>query len=185
MEKEVKPPTSPKDLARHNKNAMNTKLALLDPMKDHIIPHITKKSTAKEMYDALGTLYQSVNVSKKIFLRHKFIATIMCKTSTKASYLMKLAKLRDQLGVVSDEVKDDELFQIALNGFNRSWHNFVWVISSQENSPNFEKLRDAFIKEEMRLQQVSTNYKDKDNALDLALIGKVKKGDRKGGPRRG
>jgi len=47
------------------------------------------------------------------------------------------------------------------------------------------KLWDAFMGEEMRLQQVSTNYKDNDDVLDLALIGKVRRGGRKGGPRRG
>ena len=37
-------------------------------MKDLKIPHIARKSTAKEMYGALGTLYLSVNVSKKMLL---------------------------------------------------------------------------------------------------------------------
>jgi hypothetical protein len=49
---EVKPPTDPKDLAKYNKNAVNTKQILLDSVKDHLIPHITSK-----MYDALGTVY--------------------------------------------------------------------------------------------------------------------------------
>jgi hypothetical protein len=57
----------------------------------------------------------------------------MCKTNTIASYLMKLTKLRDQLGAVGAKVKDDELVQVALNGFSSYWHNVVQVIYGQEN----------------------------------------------------
>jgi hypothetical protein len=41
-------------------------------------------------------------------------------------------------------------------------------------------LWDAFIGDEMRLDQVSTNYKDEDVVLDLTLIEKVRRGGRKG-----
>jgi hypothetical protein len=57
VEKVVVPPTDPKDKAEHNKKAVAAKRILLDSVKDHLIPHIIKKKTAKDMYDALGTLY--------------------------------------------------------------------------------------------------------------------------------
>jgi hypothetical protein len=41
-------------------------------------------------------------------------------------------------------------------------------------------LWDAFIREEMRQQQVSTNYKDEDDVPDLALIENGGRGGRKG-----
>jgi hypothetical protein len=31
---------------------------IMDAIKDHLIPHISKKKTAKEMFDALVGLYQ-------------------------------------------------------------------------------------------------------------------------------
>jgi len=80
------------------------------------------------MYDALGTLYQSVNISKKMLWRNKLTMSSMCKTNIVASYLLMLAVLKDQLGVVGDEVKDNELVWIALDGFNSYWHNFFQVI---------------------------------------------------------
>ena len=77
------------------------------------------------MYDALGTLYQNVNICSKILLRHKITTNCMCRTDTIASYVMKPATQRDQLGAVDDKVKENELVRIALNGFTASWHNFV------------------------------------------------------------
>jgi hypothetical protein len=43
-------------------------------------------------------------------------------------------------------------------------------------------LRHAFIGEEMRLEKVSTSYKDEDDGPNLALTSKVMRGGRKGGP---
>jgi hypothetical protein len=45
-------------------------------------------------------------------------------------------------------------------------------------------LWDAFIGEEMRLEKLSTNYKDEDDGLDLPITGKVRR-SRKEGPKRG
>lgn len=97
------------------------------------------------MYDALGTLYESVDVSRKMLLRNKLPSTCTTKSNIVASCLMKLADLRDQLGVVGDKVKDDELVWIALNGFISSWHHFVQVICGREKLLVFNRLWDALI----------------------------------------
>ena len=90
---------------------------------------------------------------------------------------MKIIELRDQIVGVGDAVEDNELVQISLNGSSSPWHNFAQVICGWEHFLDFEQLWDAFIGEEMRLQQVSTSYED---VLDLALIGKVRKGGTEG-----
>jgi len=63
-----------KDKAEHNKKEMTVKWILLDSVKDHLILYIFGKKTAKDMYDALGTLYQTMNLSKKMFLKNKLNA---------------------------------------------------------------------------------------------------------------
>jgi hypothetical protein len=118
-------PTNPKDLVEHNKKAVAAKRILLDSVKDHLFPHIVGKNISKEMFDALGTLYQSVNVSRKMLLKNKFNTTCMSKIDTVTSYLMKIVELRDWIVVVVDIVEDSELVWISLNGFSPPWHNFV------------------------------------------------------------
>jgi hypothetical protein len=71
-------------------------------VNNHLIPHITRKKTAKDMYDSLGTLSQSVNILRKMLLKDKLNTTCMRKTYTLMSYLMKIEKLRDQIAVVGD-----------------------------------------------------------------------------------
>jgi hypothetical protein len=58
---------------------INMKQILSDLVKDHLIPHIARKNTSTEMYDALGALYQSVNVFRKMFLKNMITSTCMCK----------------------------------------------------------------------------------------------------------
>jgi hypothetical protein len=77
VEKVVAPPTYPKDIEKHK--LVNAKWILLDSVKDHLIPHIARKNTAKDMYDALGDLYHSANVSRKILLKNKLTSTRIAK----------------------------------------------------------------------------------------------------------
>jgi hypothetical protein len=46
---------------------------------------------------------------------------------------------------------------------------------------DFGYLWDVSIREEMRLEQVSTSYKNDDDVPNLALIRKMRRGGRKGG----
>jgi hypothetical protein len=62
-----------------------------------------KKST-KDMFDALVTLYHCVNISHKLLLKNKLTTTCMSDIDTMASNLMKIIELRDELGVIGDEV---------------------------------------------------------------------------------
>ena len=41
---------------------------ILDRVKDHVIPHIAEKDTAREMWEALTTLYEGTSVQWKMLL---------------------------------------------------------------------------------------------------------------------
>jgi hypothetical protein len=50
-------------LAAHKKREVKAKRVLLNYVKDHLIPYIFEKKTAKDMYDALVGLYQGRNTT--------------------------------------------------------------------------------------------------------------------------
>jgi hypothetical protein len=52
----------------------------------------------------------------------------MSKTDTIASYLMNIAKLKDEIVAIGDTIENNQLVWISLNGFSPPWHNFVQVI---------------------------------------------------------
>ena len=111
----VTPPTNATLLAEHNEK--DARMLILDVVRDHIIPHLLGKKTAKEMWDALTKLYQSDNHYRKMVLRDQLRATKMSKTNTIATYLTRITQVRDELAAIGETVDDHELVRTALNGF--------------------------------------------------------------------
>jgi hypothetical protein len=87
--------TDPQELAAHKKKEVKAKRVLLESVKDHLIPHISEKKSAKEMYDALVGLYQSVNTSTKLHLKHQLQVVEMSSSDRIISYLMRITQIRD------------------------------------------------------------------------------------------
>jgi DNA polymerase II large subunit len=71
VDKVVTPPTDPTTLEAQNKKEIKVERVLLDFMKDHLIPYLTEKNMAKEMFDALVSLFQSKNMNIQMVLRNK------------------------------------------------------------------------------------------------------------------
>ena len=61
-------PADPTELARLKKVDSRAMLIILDGVKDHIVPHLSGKETALEMWTALESLYQSKNANQKMVL---------------------------------------------------------------------------------------------------------------------
>jgi hypothetical protein len=55
---------------------------------------------------------------------------------------MKVTQVHDQLAANGEKVVDEELVNMALNGFPASCKPFVKGICAQEHLPNFERLWD-------------------------------------------
>ena len=66
-------------------------------------------------------------------LREKFKSTKMSKIDSVASYLTRISQVRDELMVVGEKVKDEELVRTTLNGFSKKWAPFVKGVVAREN----------------------------------------------------
>jgi hypothetical protein len=56
-------------LAAYTKKNIKAKRIIIDAIKDHVIPHVTGKANAYEMWESLTKLYQSSNENRKMVLR--------------------------------------------------------------------------------------------------------------------
>lgn len=61
----------PDPLKKYKGEMAKTKRMILDRVKDHIVCHIAGRDTAKEMWDALSTLYQGSSEQRKMYLEQK------------------------------------------------------------------------------------------------------------------
>lgn len=71
-------------LATHNED--KAKRIILDSLKDHLIPHIAKKKTAKDMFEVLVGLFESSCVSTPI-------GCTSCNCTTSLLYALSLTSL--------------------------------------------------------------------------------------------
>ena len=80
----------PVDLEFHKKRELNTKWVFLEPVKDHLIPHIVEKETSKDMYDAMMGIYQKNNTRRMLHLKNQLQIVKMTIEDTIFSYLMNI-----------------------------------------------------------------------------------------------
>ena len=75
---------------------------ILDGVKDHLIPDLEEKKTAKDMWDTLNQLFESKNENYKMELKDKLHNVKMNKDEGVASYLTQVAQFKCELVVVGD-----------------------------------------------------------------------------------
>jgi hypothetical protein len=73
------PATDPVALDLHEVKEAKAQRIILDGVKDHLIPHLVEKKTAKEMWDALKKLFEAKNENRKMALKAKLHDTKMGK----------------------------------------------------------------------------------------------------------
>jgi hypothetical protein len=100
------PALDPIDLGVHEVKETKTQRIILDGVKDHLIPHLAKKNTTKEMWDPLKSLYEAKNENRKMALQDKLHSTRMAKGESVASYLTQVAQVKDELAVVREVIPD-------------------------------------------------------------------------------
>ena len=90
-------PVDADPLKAYKKNMAKAKRLILDRVRDHVVCHITCKGMAKEMCDALDTLYQGSSEQLKMYFQEKIWSMRMYKGEHINPFLAKLQETKDQL----------------------------------------------------------------------------------------
>ena len=118
-------------------------------------------------------------------LRKQLRGTKMAKGEGVIPYLTRITQIRDELAAVGEKIEDPELVRIALDGFTKSWDLFVRCVVAQEKLPEWQRLWDDFVQEEIKLGQSSGSSSSPhivdEEGLALASKGKGKQKKKKGG----
>jgi hypothetical protein len=172
------------ELVIWNKGEAKAKSLILDGIKDHVVPQLSRKAKAKYMWKALSDLYQNKNENRVMALRKQLHGTKMAKGEVVIPYLTKITQIKYELATVGEKTEDPELVRIALDGFTKSWDVFVYGVVAQEKLLDWKRLWDDFVQEEIRIGQVgpsSSTHAEEEEGLALAgkAKGKKKKKGRK------
>ena len=122
----VTPPAiDPIALDMHEVKEAKAQMMILDGIRDHLIPLVAEKKTARDMWVTLKGLYEAKNENRKMALKDKLQGTKMAKGEGVVSYLTYVAQVKDELAAVGEVISDSELVRIALKGFTKEWEDFV------------------------------------------------------------
>ena len=83
-------PTTAAKLEVYERSNIRAMRVILDAVKDHIVPHISGKDHAYEMWDSLTKLYQTTNENKKMVLREKLRCVKLAEFESVTSYLTRV-----------------------------------------------------------------------------------------------
>jgi hypothetical protein len=167
------PVTAPILVAEYRKRNNKAKRTISDAVWDHIIPHVTGKTHAYQMWASLCSLYESSNENRKMVLHDRLRGIRMLKDESVTSFLGRFTRIRDELGAVGEVVEPNSLVRQALHSFTKPWAPFIQGIVAREALPTWERMWDDFAQEEIRLaseapgqqQQQQTVFGDEELAL--------------------
>lgn len=88
---------------------------ILHGVKDHVIPHIPKKNTTREMWESLTTLYHGSSVQWKMLLENQLRSYQMQKGEEIDHFLLRLQGMHDQLTCMGSTLDPEFMVRTALN----------------------------------------------------------------------
>jgi hypothetical protein len=88
----------------HEMREAKTQRIILDGVRDHLIPHLAEKKITNEMWVALKGLYEAKNENRKMALWDKLHGARMVKGESVATYLTRVAQVKDELTAVGEVI---------------------------------------------------------------------------------
>ena len=77
---------------------------------------MSSKKTPNQMHDALSSMYQGRNITRKMNLRVQLKGTKMSKGESIQYYFKRISQFKEKLSAIGYTLDEDELFMNALNG---------------------------------------------------------------------
>jgi hypothetical protein len=120
-------------------------------LEDSMLLNVSGESTAKEIWDKLGNLYQSKSLVNKLFLRKKLYHLRMEDGDSVTEHLNAFNTLVSQLGSINIMIAEEDKCITLLCSLPDSWDNMVVAIGSTTQSTlKYEDVVASLLSEEMR-----------------------------------
>lgn len=162
-------------LASWKRHDVKARKILIDSVKSHLLFHISKAATAKEMFDILKKLFERDSTSKSIALRSQLHTLKMKKSESVDSYFARIAEIKNQLGNAGEVIPDKELSIYIVRGLPNSWETFVQTVTGRDTLPSYDRLWSDCTEEEARLMAKNGETREEDQALAARWKGKKKR----------
>ena len=94
------------------------------------------------MYDALKNMFEGKNINQNMTLRNPLKNMKIHNLDTIQSYFARVAKIKEEIEVVEENVEEGEIVMTTLNGLPRSWDSFIQAICARRRLISFNRLHE-------------------------------------------
>jgi hypothetical protein len=120
-------------------------------LEDSVLLNVSGESTANELWDKLGNLYQSKYLVNKLFLRKKLYHLRMEDRDSMTEHLNAFDTMVSQLISVNITIAEEDKCITLLCSFPDSWDNLVVAIgSTTQSTSKYEDVISSLLSKEMR-----------------------------------
>ena len=119
-------------------------------VSDSVFLNVSGEATMKNLWEKLGTLYQSKALVNKFFLRKKLYNLRMKDGDSVTEHLNAFNTVVSQLSYVDIKISDEDKCISFLCSLPDSWDSLVIAIGSNTTTLNFDDIVSALPAEEMR-----------------------------------
>ena len=95
----VPEPQAKEDKPRWRKDDAKARRILVDSIGDHLVPQISKKTTARRMFKTLKKIFEYSSINVTLTLRNQLSNMKMTKSENIASYFMRIIEPLGQVEV--------------------------------------------------------------------------------------
>lgn len=120
--------TDANPLKKYKGEMAKAKKLILDGVQDHMVSHIAGKDTARQMWEALATLYKGSSEQQKMYFKEKLRCTRMQKGDKIDPFLKRIQEVQDRLTSVGSRPQPTEFVRLALNSTSEDWQVFAQSI---------------------------------------------------------
>jgi hypothetical protein len=130
-------------------------------LEDLVLLNVSRESTAKELWDKLGNLYQSKSLVNKLFLRKNLYHLRMEDGDYVTEHLNSFNTPISQLGSINITIAEEDKCITLLCSLPNSWDNLVVAIGSTTQSTlKYEDVVASLLSEEMRQKSMDSHSTD-------------------------
>jgi hypothetical protein len=130
-------------------------------LSDSVLLNVSEESTAKDLREKLGKLYQSKSLVNKLFLRKKLYNLRMRDGDSVAEHLSTFNTVVIQLVSVEIKISDEDKCIRLLGSLPDSWDRLVVAIGSNTTYLKFEEVVSSLLSEEMKQNNMEEHSTDR------------------------